>query len=235
MIKTRRALIVRGGWEGHEPVEVTNFFIPYLRSHNFEIRVEESTKIYKDQDFLSSLDLIQQTVTMSNIEKDEFIGLKTAIEKGVGFAGWHGGIMDSFRAECDYLHLVGAQFACHPGVELQARVGDESDNFVEYEVNITEYGKSHSITRGLKDFSLLTEQYWILCDDYLDVLATTRQLVRKGDPWNRAVVSPAVFTRNWGKGRIFACTPGHNLKIVSQEPVKTIIERGLLWAAKIIN
>ena len=40
----------------------------------------------------------------------------------------------------------------------------------------------HPITQGISDFELTTEQYWVLHDDYNDVLATTTQAVREWDP-----------------------------------------------------
>ena len=93
-------------------------------------------------------------------------------------------------------------------------------------------GVDHPITRGIGDFDLVTEQYWVLADDYIDVLATTTQKVRVWDPWNREVTSPAIWTRQWGKGRIFVSTPGHNLEVLRDGNVRTIIERGLLWASR---
>ena len=90
----------------------------------------------------------------------------------------------------------------------------------------------HPITAGLGDFDLVTEQYWVLADDYIDVLATTTQKVREWDPWHREVTSPAIWTRQWGKGRIFVCTPGHRVEILQDSNVRTIIERGLLWASR---
>ncbi len=90
----------------------------------------------------------------------------------------------------------------------------------------------HPITRGISDFDLLTEQYWVLADDYVDVLATTTLPARDFDAWTRPVVSPAIWTRQWGKGRIFVATPGHSVDILQNTNVKTIIERGLLWASR---
>ena len=90
----------------------------------------------------------------------------------------------------------------------------------------------HPITKGLADFDLVTEQYWVLWDRYLDVLATTTQQVRPWDPWNRPVTSPAIWTRQWGKGRIFVATPGHSLDVLEHPTVHTVIERGLLWASR---
>ncbi len=43
---------------------------------------------------------------------------------------------------------------------------------------------------------------------------------------------PAVWTRPWGKGRVFVCTVGHNLTDFDIREIRTIIERGMLWASR---
>ncbi|MCI2238541.1 ThuA domain-containing protein [Paenibacillus sp. TRM 82003] len=228
----RRALVVRGGWDGHQPVEATDLFIPHLTANGFTVRVEDSPKVYADGDYMAAVDLVVQCNTMSTIEKDELAGLMTAVENGTGLGGWHGGIADSYRNSSDYLHFIGGQFACHPGKAPAERVGEQSDNYVPYRVEMLPAAAEHPITQGIGDFDLVTEQYWVLTDDYLDVLATTTQAVRAWDPWHRPVTSPAIWTRQWGKGRMFVSTPGHNVEVLRDPNVKTIIERGLLWAAR---
>jgi type 1 glutamine amidotransferase len=229
---TKRALVVRGGWDGHQPVEATELFLPFLRANGYDVRVEESPAVYVDAPYLSTVDLIVQSNTMSTIEAEEFGGLRAAVEAGTGLAGWHGGIADSYRNNSDYLQLVGGQFASHPGKHPRERTGEQSDNYVPHLIEMTAAAADHPITRGIGDFELVTEQYWVLHDDYNDVLATTTQAVREWDPWNRPVTSPAIWTRNWGEGRIFVCTPGHRVEILQDQNVKTIIERGLLWASR---
>lgn len=228
----RNALVVRGGWEGHQPVEATDMFIPFLERHGLEVRVEESPKIYADAGYMANVDLIMQCNTMNTIEPEEIAGLRTAVEAGTGLAGWHGGIADSYRDNVDYLHLIGGQFACHPGKHPDERTGEQSDNYVPYTVTMLPDAAHHPITEEIGDFELTTEQYWVLTDDYIDVLATTTQAVRDWDPWHRPVTSPAVWTRQWGQGRIFVCTPGHHVDILENPNVRTMIERGLLWAAR---
>jgi type 1 glutamine amidotransferase len=228
----KKALVVRGGWDGHQPIETTNVFIPYLQSHGYEVRIEESPKVYTETEYMRTVDLIQQTNTMSTIEREEFSGLQQAIINGTGYAGWHGGIADSYRNSSDYLHMMGGQFANHPGKDPSECIGEQSDNYVPYTVNMTALGENHEITKGIGDFEITSEQYWVLHDDYLDVLATTTQKVRPWDPWNREVTSPAIWTRKWGKGKIFVITCGHNLEVVLNHNVRTIIERGLLWASR---
>jgi type 1 glutamine amidotransferase len=232
MTDVKSALVVRGGWFGHQPVEATDLFIPHLEEHGFQVRVEESPAVYADAAYLAGVDLIVQCMTMSSIEKEEFEGLRAAVEAGAGLAGWHGGIADSYRNTSDYLHLIGGQFACHPGKHPAERVGEQFDNYVPYTVNMLPAAAEHPITAGIDDFDLVTEQYWVLTDDYIDVLATTTQAVREWDPWHRPVTSPAIWTRQWGRGRIFVATPGHHVDILEEPSVNTLIKRGLLWASR---
>ncbi|WP_380166939.1 ThuA domain-containing protein [Jannaschia sp. R86511] len=232
----KRALVVRGGWDGHQPVEATDRFIPYLESHGYEVRVEDSTRVYAEADYLAGVDLVLQCVTMTTIEADEVAGLRAAVEAGTGLAGWHGGIVDSFRSNAEYLQLVGGQFAGHPGKHPDECTGEQSDNYVPHRITMTPAAAQHPITAGLDDFDLVTEQYWVLADGLVDglvdVLATTTQAVREWDPWHRPVTSPAVWTRSWGQGRVFVCTPGHRVEVLDDPNVRTLVERGLLWASR---
>jgi uncharacterized protein len=230
--RERSALVVRGGWWGHQPEQTTDLFIPFLEANGFSVRTETTPAVYTDDDYMQSVDLVLQINTMSTIEPEEFAGLQRAILGGTGMGGWHGGIADAYRNNADYLHMIGGQFAHHAGKDPAERTGEQSDNYIPFTVHITELGRTHPITAGVPDFDLNTEQYWVLSDEYNDVLATTTQGVRPWDAWNRPVTAPAIWTRQWGKGRIFVSAPGHRLEIVENPHVRGIIERGLLWAAR---
>ena len=223
---------MRGGWDGHQPVAATDMFIPFLEANGFDVRAEDSPAIYADAGELAATDLIVQCMTMSTIESDALKGLIAAVEAGTGFTGWHGGIADSYRASSDYLQLVGGQFATHPGKEPSERHGGAADNYLPYTVEFTELGRQHPITAGLDDFDLVTEQYWVLHDDLIDVLATTTHPTQPYHPWRRPITSPAIWTRDWGRGRIVVTTPGHSLDVLEHPTVRTVIERGMLWAAR---
>ncbi|MDY7089871.1 MAG: ThuA domain-containing protein [Actinomycetota bacterium] len=226
------ALVVRGGWEGHRPVEATELFLPFLKSHDFDVRISGSPAVYGDAALMAGVDLIVQCVTMSSIEPEALAGLRAAVAAGTGFVGWHGGIADSFRASSDYLQLVGGQFATHPGKAPGELCGDETDNFLPYAVTFTPLGREHPVTAGLDDFELTTEQYWVLHDDLIDVLATTTHPVRPWHPWQRPITSPAIWARQWGEGRIVVSTPGHSLDVLQHPTVRTVIERSMLWATR---
>jgi uncharacterized protein len=233
MTVERRALIVRGGWDGHQPVEATDLFIPYLKEQGFAVRVEDSPAPYADAGLMAGIDLVVQCMTMSTIAREEVAGLIAAVEAGTGLAGWHGGIADSYRDSADYLQLIGGHFVAHAArTAPEERTGEQSDNYVAHRIAMTPAASNHPITKGIGDFDLNTEQYWVLTDDYIDVLATTTTAVRPWAAWHRPVTTPAVWTRQWGRGRVFVATPGHRVEILEDPNVRTIVERGLVWAAR---
>lgn len=228
----RRALVVRGGWDGHQPEATTDLFLPFLRAQGFEVEVGTDPEVYADADRMTTTDLVLQCVTMSQASGAAVAGLRAAVEAGTGLAGWHGGIADSFRASSDYLQLVGGQFATHPGRAPGERHGGACDNYLRHRIEITALGRQHPVTAGLEDFELETEQYWVLHDDLIDVLATTTHPVQPYHPWHRPIVSPAVWTRSWGAGRVFVATPGHTPEVLADPNVRTVVERGLLWSSR---
>ncbi|MFO7244866.1 MAG: ThuA domain-containing protein [Actinomycetes bacterium] len=226
----KQALIVRGGWAGHDPIRATDLFIPTLEAAGFNVDVEDSPEIYSDSAAMSRYNLIVQCLTLGSATVDEVQGLRDAVAAGAGFAGWHGGIIDSFRASSDYLQLVGAQFAAHPHAPAdRGRLDIEA--YRRYTVRMTEQGKTHPITQGIEDFDVHTEQYWVLADGLLEVLADCSLVPGDGDEWARPVTMPVAWTRTWGQGKIFVTTLGHTVDVLEMPQVRSIVERGLLWAA----
>lgn len=226
----KQALVVRGGWAGHDPVRATEVFIPALDGAGFNVDIEDSPEIYSDAAAMSRYNLIVQCLTLGSVTVDESAGLRDAVAAGAGFAGWHGGIIDSFRTSTDYLQLVGAQFAAHPHAPAdRGRLDVEA--YRTYTVHITPAGKEHPITAALEDFEVTTEQYWILKDDLIEVLADCELVPGGADEWPHPVTMPVAWTRTWGQGKIFATSLGHTVDVLELPQVKQLIERGLLWAA----
>jgi uncharacterized protein len=219
--RTRQALIVRGGWEGHSPVEATDRFVPFLKEHGFAVEVHDTPEVYADADRLAGTDLVVQCYTQGVASDAAVLGLSAAVAAGTGLAGWHGGVVDSFRGSPDYLHLTGGQWAAHPG------------GFVPHQVDVVPDRADHELVAGLEPhWSLDTEQYWVLTDGLNDVLATTTFAVGDDTPWREPLTSPAVWTRQWGQGRVFVSTVGHKLEDLDHPDVRTLTERGLLWASR---
>ena len=219
-MSTRRALVVRGGWEGHSPVEATERFIPFLQAQGFEVDVHDGPHAYDDADALAATDLVLQCFTQGEATDQQVTHLADAVRAGTGLAGWHGGIVDSFRGSPDYLHLTGGQWAAHPG------------GFVDYDVEVVADRADHEIVAGLGRWHHHTEQYWCLTDGLNDVLATSCFAATPDTPWRQDLVVPAVWTRQWGTGRVFVSTIGHKLEDLDAPEVRLLTERGLLWAAR---
>jgi uncharacterized protein len=141
----KSALFVWGGWDGHEPRQTTDIFAAVLRGEGYQVEVSDTLDTYLDQDRLAAFDLIVPVWTMGTITAEQEQGLLAAVQGGVGIAGWHGGMGDSFRANPDYQFMVGGQWVAHPG------------GIIDYEVNITDH--DDPITAGLADFKMHSEQY----------------------------------------------------------------------------
>jgi type 1 glutamine amidotransferase len=191
---------------------------PLLETAGFAVEVAESTSRYAQGD-LSTFDLIVQCVTMSEIAKEEWAALRDAVRGGVGFAGWHGGIIDSFRQNTVYQWMTGGQWVAHPGNVIEG-----------YDVEIT---ADHPVTAGISGFHLRnTEQYYIHIDPGVNVLCETVFAGTEGDTdlYPAGVRMPYAWTRQYGQGRVFVACWGHTYADFDVPEAKTIALRGLCWA-----
>ena len=211
----REALIVWGGWSGHEPEQGANIVGAMLEEEGFKVYIETSTEAFADP-AIRDMSLIVPIYTMSKIEKEEVDNLTKAVEGGVGLGGYHGGMCDAFRDAVAYQFMCGGQWVAHPG------------NIIDYRVNIT---SDDPIVAGLGDFDYRSEQYYMHVDPSNEVLATTR-FSGEHAPWIEGVVMPVAWKRKHGKGRVFYSALGHVAKEFEVPQMKTIFRRGANWAAR---
>lgn len=215
----KKVLMVAGGWEGHEPQKAVAVFAPLLREKGFEVEISESLDVYTDEAKMRALNLVVPCWTMGEITPEQSGGLTAAIASGIGLAGWHGGMGDSFRSDTNYQFMVGGQFVAHPG------------NIRGYGVQITD--KDSEITRGISDFQMKSEQYFLHVDPSNHVLATTVFSGENDDaPWTRGVQMPVAWTKTWGQGRVFYCSLGHVAADFDVLQARELTLRGMLWAAR---
>jgi type 1 glutamine amidotransferase len=212
----RKAMIVWGGWTGHDPDLCASIIRGWLKQEGFDVRVETSTAAFADP-AIHDLSLIVPIFTMSKIEKAEAANLCAAVRGGVGLAGNHGGMGDAFRDAVDYQFMCGGQWVAHPG------------NIIDYTVEVTR--PDDPIMAGISDFEYRSEQYYLHVDPGNEVLATTRF---SGDhaPWIEGAVMPVVWKKRFGAGRVFYCSLGHRAYELDVPELKTILTRGMLWAAR---
>ncbi|HQI87308.1 MAG TPA: ThuA domain-containing protein [Anaerolineae bacterium] len=212
----KKAILVWGGWMGHEPDQCVAIFAPYLKSKGYAVEVYDTLDVYLNTDKMMSLDLIVPVWTMGTITREQEQGLLNAVKSGVGIAGWHGGMGDSFRNNVEYQFMVGGQWVAHPG------------GVIDYRVNII---SDDPIVAGLDDFDMHSEQYYMHVDPSNEVLATT---TFNGDHayWIDGVVMPVAWKRIYGQGRVFYASVGHVAKDFEVPEALEMVKRGMLWASK---
>lgn len=213
----RSALIVWGGWNGHDPEECAAIYRRWLHEDGFSVRVETDSAVLGDPS-IHDLSLIVPVITMSKIERDHAVNFAKAVENGVGVAGHHGGMSDAFRESTDYQFVIGGQWVAHPG------------NIIDFTVDVTK--PDDPIMAGIPgSFPYTSEQYYMHMDPSVEVLATT---IFSGQhaAWTKDVVMPVVWKRHYGKGRVFHSTLGHSVKEFEVPEMATILRRGINWAAR---
>jgi type 1 glutamine amidotransferase len=212
----KNALIVWGGWEGHQPKQCAELFAPVLLAAGFAVEMADTLDVFLNRDKMLALSLVVPIWSMGQITPEQERGLLDAVKSGVGIAGWHGGMADSFRNNPAYQWMVGGQWVAHP------------DDIIEYEVNII--APEDPITRGIPDFKVKSEQYYLHIDPSNEVLATTTFHPRSA-PWVDGCVMPVVWKRRWGQGRVFYSSLGHVASDFDVPEVLEIQKRGMVWAS----
>lgn len=217
----RKALIVWGGWDGHQPREVAEVFNRILKQEGFDTELANTLDAFKYEAKVSALSLIVPVWTMGTITPEQANPVIKAVINGTGIAGCHGGMCDAFRMHTEWQFMTGGQWVAHPG-----------NDGTRYTVYIRD--KKHPITEGINDFEVSSEQYYMHVDPAVKVLASCRFPTPGADgphTPNGPVDMPVVWTKFYGKGKIFYSSLGHQASIVEAEPHQTILRRGLLWAA----
>jgi uncharacterized protein len=171
----------------------------------------EVTRVHEDLDGLlaeriAPYDLVVFYWTIGEIKEAQKRGLMNHIAAGKGFVTFHSGA-DSFRGDPDYQAFVGGHFIGHP-------------HYRPYQVSITPVDSP--ITKGIEEFMITDEQYIL---DYSSQMKVLANALHKG------ATMPVMWTKDWGKGRIFYSALGHDPKACKQEMFQRTLLRGALWAA----
>jgi type 1 glutamine amidotransferase len=213
------ALIVWGGWNGHEPDKIAALFSNILRDAGMDVTVADSLAAFDDGEPLKTYDLIVPIWTDGQLSREAATNVSEAVAHGTGLAGCHGGMCDAFRSSPLWQFMTGANWVAHPG-------GDG----VNYRVSIA---SDDPLVAGLPDFDVNSEQYFLHVDLANNVLATTRtDAVTWYHSPNGVVDMPVVWTRAWGLGRVYYNALGHQADVINHGPALEMLKRGLLWAAQ---
>jgi type 1 glutamine amidotransferase len=215
-LKGRKILYTYGGYKGHEPVQSLEVFMPWLEKEGALVETFDNLEPYADEKYMKNIDLVIQTFTMGKISGAQEKGLIKAVSEGCGLAGWHGGLCDSFRQNTNYQFMTGGQWVAHPG------------GVIDYNVQLRDH--EDPVTRGLADFDMHSEQYYLHVDPNMKVLATT---TFGGDhaPWIDGCTMPVVWKKMHGQGRVFYSSLGHVMKDFKVPEALEIMQRGIKWAS----
>ena len=212
----KRALVVWGGLELHEPEAGAEIVRGLLAGEGFAVTVTGDYQALGAAD-VGAFDLIVPQITGGELDREATIRFCAAIEAGTGLAAFHHGLATSFPGNARFRFMAACTFATHPGDIITYRVDPEATD--------------DPVMQGIGSFEHTSEQYYMHVDPVVEVLATT---TFSGEHawWKKGVAMPTVFKTSYGKGRVFYTALGHKPAELAKSEIKTILHRGLLWAAR---
>lgn len=209
-----RVLMLYGGWEGHQPEIFAEMAKTTLLSE-FDVTASQDLSLLRTE-VLEEYDLLVPIWTFGELDDDQVSSLLLAVENGLGIVCWHGAA-SSFLNSRSHKFLLGGQFVGHPG-----------DDQISYTVRFL---GNDPLVDGLEDMEVVSEQYYLLIDPAVKVLATT-SIDGAEFKWLSGVEMPIAWKRQWGGGRVFYCALGHTPAILTQASMVTLMKRAIRWAVR---
>jgi type 1 glutamine amidotransferase len=212
----RKAIIVWGGWQGHEPDQCARIVGELLAKDGFQTEVTNDLGILGSA-MLAEADLLVPVITGETLEKAQAAALVEAVRGGLGLGGHHGALATSFKESASFRYVSGVTWVAHPG------------NIIDFRVAVTR--QDDPVMEGIADFDYRSEQYYLHYDPSVEILATTT-FTGEYDMAARNVTMPVVFKRHFGAGRVFYSALGHRAAEFDHPFMPLILRRGLSWAAR---
>jgi len=213
-----RVLIVTGqDWPGHLWRETA----PVLRQLLEEDK-RISVRMIEDPHLLDTAALTNYSVVLLHFQNWQQPGPGAAARENLRRLVENGGGLMSVHFACGAWQGEWPEFANIIGRvwDPKLRGHDPRGKFTVQIVN-----SDHPVTRGLKDFETDDELYTCLVGDApIHLLAEARSKVDQKE-------HPMVFTRDYGKGRVFLTTLGHDVKAYTNSCVPQLLRQGCVWAA----
>jgi type 1 glutamine amidotransferase len=216
--KKIKVLIVTGDDVGVHPwYEVSQAIREtLLAAKKFEVRVCEDPGVFESASTLQRYDVVflhfynAKLPTLSDAAKQNLLDY---VKGGKGFCVSHLSSA-SFKEWAEFQKLCGRYWVMGksghgPRGKFQVKIAD----------------KTHPITQGLEGFEADDELYAKLLGD-----APIHVLVEADSDWSKRT-EPLAFTVQYGQGRVFHETFGHDGKAIRNPSVQKLIQRGTEWAA----
>jgi len=139
-------------------------------------------------------------------DKAQEEGLEAFVKNGGGMAGVHA--TDAFKKSDVYWKLMGGQFTTHGGGKFMLRIEDSK----------------HPVTAPMKDFEIQDETYQN--KNHPEAKLHSLGKIDRGNEQQSMV-----WVQEYGKGRIFSTTLGHDKAAFVNASFQQLVVRGLYWAA----
>lgn len=198
--------------------EIAEVFCTMLDELGFTVTLERNFAAFTDFESLKSYDLIIPSVMVEDDNYPFAEGVTKAVEAGTGILGIHGAC-SCFIKNPNWRFMMGGSFMAHPGLLN-----------VEYTVDVL----PNTILKDITSFDVKTEQFYLHVDPAVNILATSTFPGAPGPhTTNGTHIMPVAWTKNWGEGKVFYCSLGHNVAVFSAYPqFESILKQGIMYTVK---
>ena len=163
---------------------------------------------------LSQYDVIADYTSWWEPSRAQYLALLKAVIGGKGFACLHPAT-GTFMNSSGYHDMVGASFIYHDPNKVFAVQFGEKKHFGTGEMTL----EKHPIVEGIEDFEVQDELFVVQGD------------MTKWHILARAEGHPVVWTKKYGKGRVYCNALGHDYRALNNPGIQALYIQGIEWAA----
>ena len=204
--------LLKKGIEARANVEVTQI-------HSNDTTTKARFDLYDNPDWSKGYDVVLHDECSSDIIEQKYVdNILNAHKNGLPAVNLHCA-MHSYRlpGKDDWFQFVGIQSAAH---------GPQKP------IEITFIERDHPITKPLENWTTVNEELY----NNLKLFPTAKPLARgRQDIGSKVDDYVVTWTNQYGKGRVFSTTLGHNTETVGDARYLDMVTRGLLWSCDKLN
>jgi type 1 glutamine amidotransferase len=203
--------LLKKGLEERAHVEVTQV-------HTGDKTTKARFDIYEKADWARDYDAVIHDECSADVKDLPYVqNILQAHKAGVGAVNLHCAMHCYRTGTDDWFQFVGIQSTSHgPQEPIALRFVDAS----------------HAVTRGLENWTTIKEELYnnVKVFPTAHPLARGRQVVKRRDGTEKTEDAVVAWVNEYGKGKVFSTTLGHNNGTVSDPRYLDLVARGLLWS-----
>jgi len=210
--KTVKMLLLVGG-SHHDSPEIRKILTGFLGApDNFEVTMSEDMDVLTKEN-LAGYDVIINTTTDRLPTDEQHYALLDAVAGGKGLIAIHGGTATFWNSPA-YFGMIGGKF-----VGKSVPTGHRGMYTFMVKIKTAREVEDHPITMGVDDYEVADELFVLEGDQtQWHVLA-------------RADGHPIMYTKTFGRGRVFVNALGHGAEQLSYPTSQTLILNAVEWVA----